>query len=172
MTITVLAGDFILADHLNALVPLVAQKSGSTPCTSDTSMNADPHLTLTFAAGTTYDFELDLLITSDSNAAGDFLCELGWTGTATVSAGVAGLINTLASGAAADLEATGAVPDSTTPTASFVVGASTSVTKAVIRGHIVATTASTVTLNWCQFSSNASATNLLIGSTFIARRRS
>lgn len=135
-------------------------------------MNADPHLTLTFAAGTTYDFELDLLISSDANAAGDFLCELGWTGTATVSAGIAGLINTIASGSAADLEAAAAVPDSTTPTASFVVGASTSVSKALIRGHVVATTSTVVTLNWCQFSSNASATNLLVGSTFIARRRS
>lgn len=172
---TFLAGQTLTAAALVELetfaIPLTAVKSGTTSRNTTTSFTADPHLTLTFPAGRTYDFDLDLGISSDANAAGDWLAQLSWTGTATVNRiGVSGLINTLASGSAADLEAAAGSNDSTSPTVPFVLGASTSPSRGGISGRITTTTLTVATLDWCQFASNGNNTNLLIGSTFVARR--
>jgi hypothetical protein len=161
----------MLTDLQSYAVPLWAKKTATTPRNTLTALTADPHLTLTIPAGRAYDFNLDLIITSDTNAAGDWLAQLSWTGTATVdNVGVSGLINTLASGSAADLEAAAGSNDSTSPTVAFVLGASTSLSRGGIRGRVTTTTLTVVTLDWAQFASNASNTNLLIGSTFVARR--
>lgn len=174
---TVYAGQIILADHnndaLTYAIPLTATKPLTTSRNTVTATAADPDLSLTIPAGGTWDFELPLLLSSAANAAGDFLCELGWTGTASVpNVGIHGLHNTLASGSQADLEGAGVSNDSTSPTAAFVVGTSTSTSMALIKGHILTSTVVVLTLNWAQFSSNANNTNLLQGSTFTARRRS
>jgi hypothetical protein len=174
---TFAAGQTLTAAMLTELqsyaIPLSAMKSSTTSRNTTTSVTADPHLSLTIPAGQSYDFQLNLLITSDANAAGDFLGQLSWTGTATLNAfGASGLVNTLASGSTADLEAPAGSNDSTSPGAPFAFGASTTTTLTVLTGRITTTTAALLTLDWAQFSSNASNTNLLIGSTFVARRRS
>lgn len=161
------------ADLLSYAVPLSAMKTSTTSRNSAVvAYTADPHLVLTIPAGRSYDFEYALALTSDANSAGDFLCQLSWTGTATVNhVAVSGLINTIASGSAADLEAAAGTNDSTSPTVPFIVGASTSPSEGIIRGRITTTTLTTLTLDWFQWLSNINNTNLLIGSSAYARRR-
>lgn len=171
MALTVYAGQNILADDLNNLIPIAATKAATTSRTSLTTVAADPDLFLPLAANATYDLELLMLITSATNAAGDFLWDLAWTGSALVDIGFHALHNTIASGSQADLEGAGVSNDSSSPTAAFVAGASTSTTAAFALGTIATTTAVVLTLEWAQFSSNVSATSLLAGSRFVARRR-
>lgn len=154
-----------------ALRPIVAMKSTSTPISNDATVNADPHLSISLPGGFTYDIDSKLYVTSDANAAGDFLCQFSWTGTAAVTAAIDGLHNNLASGSLADMEGAAFFDDSSSPSAPFVIGASTSPTGGRIYGHVVASTTTVLTLEWAQFASNASATNLLKGSTLMARRR-
>jgi hypothetical protein len=171
MALTVAAGDIILADHLNALVPLSAVKAGTTSRNTTVTMTADPDLAITFPASTTWDFELLLFLVSAANAAGDFKCELSWTGTATVSAADVALSDALPSGVFADLAALGVPLDTTTPAGTWGFGTSTSTTNAQLFGHITTTTSSVLTLNWAQLASNGNNTSVLAGSKFVARRR-
>jgi hypothetical protein len=170
MALAVAAGDFILADQLNALVPLRVVKPTGTARNTTTTLTADPHLSLTFPAGTTHDFDMLLLLQSAANGAGDFKCDVAWTGTATVTVGDFALTDALTGGVAADLAALAVPLDAATPAGTWGFGASTTPTNALLTGHIVTTTLSTVTLHWAQLSSSPNATTLLGGSKFIARR--
>lgn len=147
-----------------------AFKSASEGRANAPAVADDADLTLGIASGLTCEWELILLVTSNANAAGDFLFQLGWSGSAVVNGGVLGLHNTLASGSAADLEAAGRSDQTATPIGAFVTGASTSTTMTVMKGTLVTASFCQFTLAWGQFSSNGNATNLLKGSSFTIRR--
>src|SRR5690349_14571071 len=147
------------------------RKAAATSRNTTTSRTADPELTLSLPANSTWDFECHLLLNSAANAAGDFAGEFTYPGLATVDHGSLGLIDTLASGGSADLHAgTATSNDTTSPTTFFVFGTSTTLTYAVIFGRIaLGATAGSLTLAWAQFGSNGNNTNVNIGSKLLAR---
>lgn len=141
---------------------------------SNTTSSADSELTMTFPASRTYEFDLDLLLLSAANAAGDFRGRLAWTNSASVRLYQAALDVTLASAGAADFIAVAANSgslDATTPTDELAIGCSTTATRAQMSGYIVTGASDVVaTLEWAQFASNANATSVLAGSRWTARR--
>lgn len=168
MTITsVAAGQIILADHYNALVPITVSKSSNTARTSTTSETADPHLVLPMRVGT-FDVKGVLYVSSAANAAGDFKYAWGWTNSMTVSMGGVGLNNSLASGSSTDAEMVWQATDSASPTATNPYGVSTAGVNIMVEARVVVATAGNLSLLWAQFSSNANATSLLSGSYITA----
>jgi len=176
---TYASGQTLTAAMLTALatfaepLQIIKAATGATR-TSTTASTADSELTLTFPANRTYEYELELLLLSAANAAGDFRGRIAWTNSATVHLVVAGLADTLALGAMADYQGTAAnagVADTTTPTGEMVLGCSTTATAGYMRGRIITGASPVVaTLEWAQFVSNASATSVLAGSSWTARR--
>lgn len=168
MALGVAAGDIILADHHNALVPITAVKASSTARTSTTTETADPELVLSMRVGT-FDIAGVLLVSSAANAAGDFEYGYSWTGGGmTVTMGHAGPHNSLASGSQVDGEFTYLAADSSTPTSTMPYGASIAGVAIPIAARVVVTVAGTLSLIWAQQSSNANATTLLAGSWITA----
>lgn len=148
------------------------RKSSATSRNTTAARVADPDLTLSLPANSTWDWECHLLLSSAANAAGDFAGEFTYPGLATVDHGSFGLIDTLASGGSADLNAgTATSNDTTSPTTFFAMGTSTVITYALIMGRIaLGATAGSLTLAWAQFGSNGNNTTVNIGSKLIARR--
>ncbi len=160
----------ILSALITELRPITASKSGTTSRNTTTTPASDPDLAISLPANSVWDFHACLFLTSDANAAGDFLAQWAYPADATVSSGGLALNNALASGSSASLEAAAGALDATTPSALLAVGASTSPTMAVMEGRITLVTAGSLTLQWSQFGSNANNTNLLGGSFVTARR--
>jgi hypothetical protein len=159
------------AELASYAVPISAYKAGDTVRVSTATATADPDLVIVLPANRTYDVEITMYVTTETNAAGDFRFGLGWTNTAAVTYGVQGLHISLASGSSGDLEAVGYAPDSTTPVTETAIGAST--TRCVVKAWAtVVTGGSNVTLSllWAQVFSNADDTILRAGSSIVARR--
>lgn len=175
----VLAGNIIYADDVQDELdevdsyarPITATKAVDTGPRVNNTKSADPELAITLPANRTYVVQGWFLVSSASNAAGDFACGWQWTNTATVTATGLGLHNSLASGSQADVEGIGYGPDATTPSQSQPYGASTTPTGIFVSARVVTGTSAVVlTVEWAQANTNASGTTLLTGSHIVARR--
>lgn len=121
-------------------------------------------------ASATYVGELGLWMSSAANAAGDAQFRFTGPTAINISWGIHALVNSLASGSSASLEAQSFANDGT-PTNATSVGLSTTVTFILIKFTIRAMTAAgNFTLQWTQLSSNASASTLAIGSYMTMKR--
>jgi hypothetical protein len=160
-----------LADSILAWRPVTAAKAAATNRNTLIVNAADPDLSLSLPAGATYNLNGQLFLSSNANAAGDWRGALTWTGTASVSYSMQGLVTGIASGGSADLIASPATRlDTSSPGLDFLAGCSTQGMLVVLHGRIVCTTAVTLTLAWSQRVSNANNTNLLEGSSLTAYR--
>lgn len=169
------AGAKLRASVLSALItevrPISAVKTVDTSRASDATRTADPDLTISLPANSTWAFTFTLILTSAANAAGDFTGEIQFPASAVVMDGVHGLVDTLASGRSADLLAHGFTRDSSSPTPQFDIGCSTLATAVMIQGRIeLGATAGSLLLAWGQLASNGNATVLQDGSTLHAVR--
>lgn len=152
-------------------VVITATKTSDTNTPSDATVNNDSELVLVLPANRTYDIEVVLHASSAANAAGDLRVTYAWTNTATLTRGVAGLVNSLASGFSGDFTAFALAADTTSPAAELIFGVST--TRTMIREFLTVVTGGssvTLTLQWAQETSNANNTTLHAGSKMIARR--
>lgn len=171
-----LAGSTLTAAILNELASYATEVSATK--VADTSRNtnitpsADPELSIVLLANRTYDFDFRPLVSSATNGAGAFRVRLAWTNTATVTWRCAGLVSTLSASVSADWNGQGIASDTVSPTADTSFGASTASTAPRLYGEIVTGGSNvTLTVEWAQLNSNASATSLLIGSKLSAIRR-
>lgn len=166
------AGDILTADELNSWLPIHAAKSVNTPRTSTISRTADPHLTVPLLATYTYEFDLMLIMSSATNAAGDFSGELQWPANCTVTHGGLALIDTIASGNSASLVAGAyALADTVSPGSDFPMGCSQTGMMALLKGRIaVGATPGNLLLAWAQLASNINATTLHANSSITAQR--
>jgi hypothetical protein len=169
------AGAKLRASVLNSLItelrPIEAVKTGDTSRTSDASLTDDGDLTVALPANTTWEYTLVLLLNSAANAAGDFNAQMTFPANATHMYGAVGLDDALASGQVTDLRSEAGTRDTTSPSATFQFGTSTTVTTAVVTGRIeLGATAGSLTLQWGQLASNANATTVQDGSYLVAHR--
>jgi hypothetical protein len=142
-----------------------ARKSVSTPRASTTTLEADPHLTLTVSPGT---YKLDAFLMYDADAAADL--KLGWSAPAgTTGAWWPGAADSGMAGLAASPR-WGAVTDVGTTTLPLgAIGAGTIVAARPV-GTVVITTAGIFALMWAQQASSATPTVLRGQSTLELRR--
>lgn len=151
--------------------PVSAAKPGATGRASTVSIFADPHLSISLPASSTWDVFAGLFLSSQVNASGDWRGALAWSGTATVSYGIHGLTTGIAAGGSADLIASPTCRlDTTSPGTELLAGCSTSGMWTLLGGRITCTTAVTLALHWAQRVSSASETRVLEGSTLTAHR--
>lgn len=161
------AGSRLTAATLSALMtevrPIIAHKTSDESVTSSTTFQADDHLSVPFAASTTY--IVDAWMPMEGATAGDFKMQLVWTGTvARLDYSLFGLGNTptVAEGdykGIAQLGATGSPAPSITigtTTANWVPG--------WVHGLMVTTTSGTLTVEWAQNASSGTATIVKRGS--------
>jgi len=73
MALTVAAGQIILADHHNSLVPLYVKKTANEIVNNSTVLQNDDQLALAIEANTTYKGKLRLIVNSPTTA--DFKCK-------------------------------------------------------------------------------------------------
>ena len=170
------SGAKLRASVLEALVtevrPVPAVKAGDTSRNTTTTHTADPDLSVTLPPGT-WRVEFDGTLTSAANAAGDFSYRWAYPSDATMSEGVHGVVDTLASGqVATDMNVAGSSADATSPSAAKNIGASTSVTYFLAVAIVTIVTTGAVVIEWAQASSNANNTTLKAGSTLTATRLS
>jgi len=140
------------------------QKTADESVTSSTTLQNDDHLLYTVATTGTYVFDMYLLGTSAANAAGDLAVAVTFP-TGTMYLAGQGLVPTLASGSAEQIQAGGTVYTSGAAFNSY--GLSTSVSLLHLHGLLVATATGTIRLQWAQQSSNANASTLKTGSHMI-----
>lgn len=161
MTIAWSVGQFITANRLNLRNPITAEKSATTTVNTDATVNPDPDLVLNLNRDITYDVRGLLLVSSATNAAGDFRRSWSWTNTATVIMGGAGGSNAIASGTLGDGEWAAYAPDATSPAQDLQYFASTTVSGIWIADRVIVSTSDVVlTLTWAQSASNANNTSL------------
>ncbi len=161
-----------LASLITEVRPISAFKSASTSRASTIVRVADPDLVIALPANTTWDFDMILQLRGAANAAGDFSGEFSFPASSVVSYTAHGLVDTLASGQSADLQADASGGrDAASPTNSFDFGVSTSFTSVLVSGRIeLGATAGSLSFNWAQQSSNVNATIVEAGSRLIATR--
>jgi hypothetical protein len=163
----------LVTDFINDYISgRTVRKASATSRNTTVARVADPELTLSLPANSTWDFEVHLFLTSAANAAGDIGVEVSYPSLATVEFGPMGLANSLASGATADVNGgTATSNDTTSPSGAVAFGVSTVMTLALLFGRIaLGATAGSLTVNWAQDSSNGNNTTVNIGSKLIARR--
>lgn len=162
------SGTKLRASRLNDMIRYMtnptASKAADLPRFSTTSRTADPDLVVAMAANTTYDMEALLLGASEVNAGGDFSGEWQYPSDAILTFAGFGLVDTLASGTSADLQAGAVSQDGTSPAGPFVLGLSTSTTGMLVTATITTVTAGNLTLAWAQNSSNVNDSILKAGS--------
>lgn len=162
-------GQIITDERLNRRLPIRRTKPGNTAAAGDASVNADPDLVFTLKANTTYDLRGVLLVTSAADNTGDFRRGWSWTGgTATVTMGGAGGVNTITTGSSGDGEWLARDPDSSSPTLELTYVASTTVTGTTVDDEVVVGNADiTLTLTWAQATASGT-TTLRAGSRVVA----
>jgi hypothetical protein len=158
-------GEVLTASDVNTwFVPLAAVKGADTSRTSTTAQTADPHLTLSVAAGSTYRVDLVLLY-KGANGAGFFQWDFDVPSGASF-AYCATYQNTSGAGAVDwQVNGTSSIWANTLGTAGSTDNALTIAGTLVTAGN-----AGTFDLKWAQHASNGTATSLLTNSTMIARR--
>ena len=169
------AGAKVRGSTLSALfserTPIYAFLSTNQPYTSNNTPADVTDLVAALSANATYDFMFHLFASSAANAAGDVQYRFTFPALAAVDVGSVGPHNSLASGTNADIEAFAATNDSSSPTASFPFGTSTSVTGSHLHVRIVVgATAGNLQLQASQFASNINTTTLLANSYLVGER--
>jgi hypothetical protein len=160
MSIAYVAGQLLTADDLNARQPITALKPTGTARTSTTVLADDPDLTVTLRAGYTYRIDVNLGV--DGSAAADVQIGYRRTGSVALVSASTGRefvgpdsgSGSPASGTSVRMQKSGAaIPD-----AGAVYGTNT--VAGVIRETFWVVGGGTLTLQWAQSVSTASATTL------------
>lgn len=156
----VLAGQDISADLLNAMLPKVAYKPNTTSRASNTTAADDPDLIIGLGANDlgTYLMEGFITYTGGAITVGGLKMAFNYTGTAT--AGTWGTVGHTTASLTENHVVGGAL---TGGTQSFGTNGG-SFDTLLISGSITATTAGTLSFQWAQASSSATATNIRLGS--------
>lgn len=149
-----LAGEVILAEDIQ--VPGFIRKPTATALTSNTTLTADPDLTVFLPVG---DWRIDVYLTVTGAAAADIKVNYAWTGTATISRQGFG-----PGPASTDVnDAETGVFQGIAFSSSLIYGTSTAGSRASgIHENLLVevTVAGTLTLQWAQNASSATATNV------------
>ena len=174
-TVVPSAGAKLRASVLSALItelrPVSAVKTSDTSRNTTTSRTADPDLSVAVPANSTWDYELLIVATSAANAAGDISIEMQYPSGATHMYGAHGVVDTLASGASADLFAGTDSRDNTSPSAALSFGLSTTFTSILVSGRVeIGATPGNLLLAWAQSASNANNSTVKNGSRLVAHR--
>jgi hypothetical protein len=160
-------GQAITATRLNRRLPIFAYKTADTARASTTTVTADPHLVFALKADTTYELRGRLTLYSASSTP-DFKYNWAWTNSATMMISSWGLLTsvTITSGT---IECYSYVPDTTSPSPEVPYAAVTSISSVMMNDLIiVGANDLTLTFQWAQNTSNATATSLKIGTSIEA----
>lgn len=159
------------ADELNSWLPVSVQKLVATSRNTVIVPSADPDLVLPLKGNYAYSGMFYVFTSSAANAAGDWRGVLHWT-SGTLTSGMSGLSNALASGFSGTVTASPTTRLDTDGTGTeVIIGCSTSGSIVFIPFYITMGAADgTVSLWWAQEASNASNTSVLEGSWAIAHR--
>lgn len=156
-----------IRDNLEAINGYVL-KTADEPVTSSTTHQDDNALTYTIPQAGTYIAEFWIAASSAADAAGDISVRFTFP-TGTLHSQYMGLTTALPSATEADLRAPSAT-DASSPSTARSFGVSTNQTSLLIRAVLVATASGTLTLQWAQAASNASATTVKAGSNMTIRQ--
>jgi hypothetical protein len=161
----IFAGDLLDADLLMSMVPLDARKTVSTSRASNIVVAADPELVLTVAANAEYRIEFYLRISGDPAADMDIKVTVpsGATGSYTVTGRLAGTSVADSDARTSTRIAFGVETQFSTP--------STAAAQANHgAGRLITTNGGTVSIDWAQTVSNATAT-VMEADSWISLRR-
>lgn len=160
-----LAGQTLTAAKLNAafdFLPLIATKTADESLPSSTTFQDDDHLQIAFAVAT---YTIDGWLAVEGPTAGDAKFRFAWTGTLTrFDYGISGLA-LAATTAEADLKSIAQIGATTSPSSEITIGTITANWSNIpIYGHMVASAAGTLKLQWAQVVSDAANTIVKQGS--------
>jgi hypothetical protein len=154
------AGQRVLAATLTAMEPLVVIKPADTSRASNTTLSNDPDLVFTNVGVGTYLFDGLLRYTGITFSTGPGDIKLGFAFSGSLSA--SGWVpNTFVSNAANNVDVV--CSNFGTSRVEGTYGTGTDV-GASVRGYLVVTAAGTMSLQWAQNTSNATATTMRAGS--------
>jgi hypothetical protein len=172
MAVTVLTGQRLTADLLNSLQPTFVVKQANESLTSNTTLQNDDELTISGGAGTWF-VELDLIMTSaNSGAAGTADVKTAWTQTGTISPANRKVLGPSTDTGSSDNSMTSRYGVHGMTTAIQYRGRSGGSQFHVIEtAQFVATTSWSITLQWAQATSSATAMTVVAGSFFKAERQ-
>lgn len=158
----------VLAKLITELRPITVIKNTNTSRTANTLLD-DPELTVPLAANSIYAWQASIIAVSNANNAGDIRISLSFPTGSEISYAGHGLADSLTSGASGSVSA--AAENGTTGTLGpFTYGLSTSETGILIWGWVdTASDPGSLTVQWGQASTNASASTVLNGSSLEAR---
>lgn len=166
-TVTAAIMNTHVRDNLLATTGYV-RKTADESLNLSTTLQDDDHLLYTINDTGTFVFDLELIVTSAANAAGDF--KFGFTfPTGTMDFNAIGADTSLASGNVSTAHF-GVVISATSGSTALAYGASTTAAVIRARGHFAATATGTLRLQWAQFASNASNTTVKAGSFMTVRQ--
>jgi hypothetical protein len=158
-------GQSITAARLNKRLPVMATKAADLSRASTATVAADPDLVFNLKAGVSYHITGTLLVYSGSTTP-KFKYSWAWTNSAAAILATHGLVTTvtLSSGS---IEGWAYVNDSTSPSAEAPYSATNAVCSIQVNDFIIVGSSldTTLTLQWSQQVSNATATTLKQGST-------
>ncbi len=161
-------GQIITATRLNTRLPVHAIKAADLSRTSTATVASDPDIVLALKAGVTYSLQGHLLVYSASTTPKFKYC-WSWTNSATVILASHGLVTTVTI-TNGSIETYAYVNDTTTPSAEAPYAVSSGVSSILINDTIIVGSSldTTLTLQWSQQVSNATATTLKQGSSVTA----
>lgn len=171
MAITVTAGQRITAANLNAFVPIFVQKTSDESRTSTTTNSNDATFAaIAFDANTIW--ECLLVLDVDGATAGDLKTTWTVTGGTTFTSRVHVVGMGVTGTAANDSLNTSVQARTSAASVSMGIQPEASGVRTTIqeRFFVTSTTAGTITLQWAQVASNATASTIRAGSYFIAHR--
>lgn len=147
---------------LYGMQPLVAYKTADTSVTSNTTVAADPHLSVTAVANTNYRLEGFLLLTSAAAAAGSLKMDINGP------SGISGYWSAVGPGGSSTADPDSVRTIATTipgTTRSYGVSTAGGVYGLPVTGFVsLAATAGSVFIEWAQLTSSATAVTLKAGS--------
>lgn len=154
----ILSGQDLTADILNAGLPYTVWKTGNTTRTSNTTLADDPDLILALVANASYSFDMFLPVTGAAIGTGDIKVAVNYSGT---SGGGTWEGFGMATTAVTSYHSAGQSLG-VNAQAYGINGLSFGALR--ISGMIFTTTSGNLSLQWAQQTSNATGTNLRVGS--------
>lgn len=158
------AGEVVTSPLLQSMLVQRAIKTSNTSRSTNTTLTADPVLTIPVVASATYDFELSLLYNGAATNAGDLKFQLSAPSGATFAGWDLAVTNPLGTGI-------GSVTLSTV-VVSYGNGTGNPLGCMVSGTLFTSGTAGNLVLNWAQNTSSGTATTLMTGSKMSAARYS
>lgn len=173
---TIAAGHVPTAAELNALGETVQtiEKTADESVTSSTTFQSDDEITIAGIAIGTYEIESEVWVAGTSAGAADIKIRWAWPsgsgGTLTWS-GVGLHIDWGNSSGLRDVEINGSLKATTSPTSQAEYGTVTGASKPIhIKGRMTVAATGTLTLEWAQNTSHATATTVKAGSWLTLRK--